>query len=286
MLLNLIKPPKAPGFSRRLPPSLPLLLVTSLFLSVPALPGDGNLRSSSPEEPKAPIVHSPSRDELMEQALPFNLPEGQWGTAASGTAGRTYQVHDSTYAGEQAEPTPGLVKASRPQWDIYRNQDKSTFTRLKRAELLSLASQLAGYLVMDVSDVWKDPNAPPGTRWENLKDAWRTAPTWDDDGYGYNYIGHPYTGAFTYNLMRSQGSSALTSWLFSYSQSLIWEYTLEATVEHPSIQDMLITPNVGSLLGEGIHRLTGKMRENGLSRKEKLLITILNPGYVLNNGYH
>ena len=73
--------------------------------------------------------------------------------------------------------------------------------------------------------------------------------------------------------------------LFSCSQSLIWEYTIEALEEQPSMQDLLITSNVGSLIGEGCHRLTVKMRKNGLTLPEKIFISIINPGYVLNNGY-
>ncbi len=169
--------------------------------------------------------------------------------------------------------------------ELFRNQNASTFDRLKRAEALSLSSQLAGLAYLQAIDVWDSGHRPFADYKTNLKRAWTSAPKWDDDHFAFNYIGHPYTGSFTYNLMRSQNASPLASWLFSCSQSLIWEYTLEATEQQPSIQDLLITSNVGSLLGEGAHRLTAKLRENGLSLPKKILLTIINPGHVLNNGY-
>jgi hypothetical protein len=169
--------------------------------------------------------------------------------------------------------------------ELFRNQNASTFNKLKRAEALSFASQIAGMAFLLSVDVWETGRRPLADWRGSLHRAWTTAPSWDDDDIEFNYIGHPYTGAFTYNLMRSQDASPLVSWLFSCSQSLIWEFTIEALEEHPSMQDLLITSNLGSLLGEGSHRLTAKMRKNGLSLPEKIIVSIINPAHVLNNGY-
>lgn len=175
--------------------------------------------------------------------------------------------------------------ASFVEADFLRNGDASTRVRLQRAELLSLSSQLLVLGLLQAGDAWHTGHRPFSDARDSLRRAWTKPPLWDEDSYFYNYIGHPYTGAFTYNLMRSQKASPLASWLFSCSQSLIWEFTFEATEQHPSIQDLLLTSNVGSLMGEGFHRLTGKMRKNGLSRKEKILLLLINPGHVLNNGF-
>jgi hypothetical protein len=167
----------------------------------------------------------------------------------------------------------------------YRNQSISNFTRLKRAEMVSLGSQFAGMALLQAADAWHTGRRPFANAGKNLRRAWTTAPEKDNDSYFYNYIGHPYTGSFTYNLMRSQNASPLASWLFSCSQSLIWEFTFEATEQHPSIQDLLLTSNAGSLIGEVSHRVTARLRKNGLSTKEKILVLLINPSHVLNNGF-
>jgi hypothetical protein len=61
---------------------------------------------------------------------------------------------------------------------------------------------------------------------------------------------------------------------------------LEAVAEQPSIQDMLFTSTLGSALGEVTHRLTIRMGRNGFSIAEKIFASILNPAYVLNNGFN
>ncbi len=180
--------------------------------------------------------------------------------------------------------TPIAFVRSEQDFEV-RNGSASNIKRLQRAELISLSAQILGMGALQAADAWHTGRRPFSDTSDNLRRAWTTAPAWDQDSYFYNYIGHPYTGAFTYNLMRSQNASPVVSWLFSCSQSLIWEFTLEATEQQPSVQDLLFTSNIGSLMGEAFHRLTNKMRENGLSWKEKLLILVVNPAHLLNNGF-
>lgn len=189
-------------------------------------------------------------------------------------------------AGKPMEPPPKANPQYIGEAEVFRNQYASTFTRLKRAEALSLASQLAGLAALQAVDVWDNGHRPFADYKNSLRRAWTEGPSWDDDPAGFNYIGHPYTGSFTYNLMRSQAASPLASWLFSTSQSLIWEFVLEATEEQPSGQDLLITSNVGALIGEAFHNITLGMRENGFSLTEKIIVFIINPAFVLNNGFN
>ncbi|MET0517186.1 MAG: DUF3943 domain-containing protein [Nitrospiraceae bacterium] len=51
------------------------------------------------------------------------------------------------------------------------------------------------------------------------------------------------------------------------------------------MQDLLITPIVGSILGELVFRATQEMRKDGLTTGEKVILTVINPLYVLQNGY-
>ncbi len=110
-------------------------------------------------------------------------------------------------------------------------------------------------------------------------------PVWDKDHWYINYIGHPYQGAYYYNNMRSQGATVLESALFCLGQSFLWEYVWEGGMEQPSIQDLIVTPVFGSLLGELSHRAALRMGKNGYRWYEKVIICVINPTYAINNGF-
>lgn len=67
-------------------------------------------------------------------------------------------------------------------------------------------------------------------------------------------------------------------------QTLMWEYFLEAGFEQPSINDLIVTPLAGIVIGEAIHRLTLHLRKGGYTPWEKVLIIAINPLFVINNG--
>ena len=132
------------------------------------------------------------------------------------------------------------------------------------------------------------------TRWQddylqdavsNLEDAYSEAPVWDEDHWEINYVGHPYAGSLYYNTIRAQGGNALQSFVFSAFISTSWEYLFEATAEQPSIQDLIVTPIAGAIIGELTHQATLHMQKNGYNIVEKICVTIINPMHVLINGY-
>ena len=132
------------------------------------------------------------------------------------------------------------------------------------------------------------------TKWEesyiedarsNFNRAFSKAPVWDEDHWEINYIGHPYAGSLYYNTIRSQGESVFHSFIFSALVSTSWEYLFEGAAEQPSIQDLWVTPVVGSILGELIHQATSSMKHNGYSIWEAAFVTIFNPMEVIQNGY-
>lgn len=132
------------------------------------------------------------------------------------------------------------------------------------------------------------------TKWEegyiddatsNFNRAFSEAPVWDEDHWEINYLGHPYAGSLYYNTVRSQGGTIFHSFVFSALASTTWEYLYEGMAEQPSIQDLIVTPIVGSILGELIHQATSKMKSNGYSFWEAAFVTIFNPMEVIQNGY-
>ena len=132
------------------------------------------------------------------------------------------------------------------------------------------------------------------TKWEegyiedatsNFSRAFSEPPVMDEDHWEINYIGHPYAGSLYYNTIRSQGGSVFQSFMFSAFVSTGWEYLYEGAAEQPSIQDLIVTPVLGSILGEAIHQTTLSMKSNGYSIWEAIFVTIFNPMDVIQNGY-
>ncbi len=100
-----------------------------------------------------------------------------------------------------------------------------------------------------------------GERWKEKVSA---GPVVDKDDWMINYIGHPLSGAAYYTVARHSGAGIMKSFGYSVLMStFFWEYGLEAFAEVPSIQDLIITPLIGSLMGEGMYYLENKIRDNG-----------------------
>jgi hypothetical protein len=176
---------------------------------------------------------------------------------------------------------------SEPQVYRFRNQDASIWKKMGRAELFIGGTELIcmGILMALPKEVTKWEPGFMNDAMRNIKRAFTTMPENDEDGWGFNYVGHPIAGSLYYNSIRSQGATIFQSFLFSFAQSAFWEYVIEGAAEQPSLQDMLITPIFGTLLGEASHVATLKMRRNGFNWIEKITVIILNPFYPVNNSF-
>ena len=119
----------------------------------------------------------------------------------------------------------------------------------------------------------------------NLQRAFTEVPAWDKDGFQTNYIEHPYAGSFYYNCIRNKGGSFFQSFGYAAIGSTLFEYVTEGMFEQPSIQDLVTTPVLGSLMGEGVHKLTMRLSRNGFTLPEKVIVLIANPSYWLNHGF-
>lgn len=91
-------------------------------------------------------------------------------------------------------------------------------------------------------------------RW--FDNIFKKGPEWDHDLFIFNYILHPYAGAVYFMAARTCGFNFWQSFLYSACISTFgWEFGIEACMERPSYQDLVLTPVVGSLMGEGFYRL-------------------------------
>jgi len=89
-------------------------------------------------------------------------------------------------------------------------------------------------------------------------------PVVDSDDWAVNYIGHPVSGSYYYVWGRQAGLDWQESFILTVLMSTVyWEYGWESFAETPSTQDLIITPILGSLLGEGTNYLYNEVRANG-----------------------
>lgn len=94
-----------------------------------------------------------------------------------------------------------------------------------------------------------------------------THPHWDEDRAVVNYVLHPYWGGAYYVRARERGLNRQQSFWYSALLSSIFEFGAEAMVEQVSYQDLVVTPVVGSVLGEYVF---WPLRERVLRKEEPL----------------
>lgn len=96
----------------------------------------------------------------------------------------------------------------------------------------------------------------PSTWKYNIQKGWE----WDNDRFGINFIGHPYSGSYYFNIARSNGYNFWQSFPFAVEGSLLWEYFGENT--RPSINDIINTPVSGAFLGEVMYRVSSNILDD------------------------
>lgn len=181
--------------------------------------------------------------------------------------------------------------------DYYKelnNRDKTDYLLTSTGTLISLMLIGVGLLYIMPSSV---------TNWNkqgfhDLADNWwdnvSGGPVWDKDNWFINYVAHPYWGAVYYMQARNAGYSEFDSFLYSaFASTFLWEYGVEAFAEKPSIQDLIVTPVLGSLLGEQFYKMSNHIKMNheevyGSKFLGYTFLTLMDPLYLLINktGLH
>ncbi|WEK18250.1 MAG: DUF3943 domain-containing protein [Candidatus Pedobacter colombiensis] len=116
---------------------------------------------------------------------------------------------------------------------------------------------------------------------ENLKlSSW----AWDNDSFTTNQLAHPSHGSIFFNSFRSNGYSFWQSIPATIAGSYIWETAGEN--QAPSKNDFLNTSFGGVIIGEIVHRLSGKLinnRRRGFRRHvNETMALLINPA----NGFN
>jgi hypothetical protein len=104
-------------------------------------------------------------------------------------------------------------------------------------------------------------------------------PEWGDgDPWWLNWGGHALLGADHYLMARNSGWSWYASVAFTTFGSFVWEYVTEGIFERPSAVDLIITPIVGTILGELRYLAFRHVRKHWPRRwYAYLVLTLLDP---------
>lgn len=145
----------------------------------------------------------------------------------------------------------------------------------------SIAGHIAVYIAKDDFD-WS--KAVSLTKY---KSTFTELPKIDEDHWSWNYELHPYMGSLSYLCYRNRKASPWESAAGSALNSVIYEYIIAGGTQQPSLNDMLVTPIAGSLLGEGLYQLKKYViRDKYLSTFDKILLTIIDPVEVFYFGFN
>jgi hypothetical protein len=116
------------------------------------------------------------------------------------------------------------------------------------AFLIGYQLALTGVLYVLPEDIteWSEREKSRGA------DAWLDNvghPEFDEDSWAMNYLFHPYWGASYYIRARERGFGEVFSFFYAAFASAAYEFGVEAFFEKPSIQDLIVTPVAGALIG-------------------------------------
>lgn len=172
----------------------------------------------------------------------------------------------------------------------FKNKNRNLYTETRNLSFLMAGAVGLLWVLPESVSKWNKHEIRQKGFLNKFKDNIKSKPVKDKDDWAINYIGHPISGAAYYNIARGLGYDKLESFGYSVLMStFFWEYGFEAIAEKPSIQDLLITPVIGSIMGEAFFQLSEKIQnENngkvlGSKKMGQLALFLLNPAQSISN---
>lgn len=178
------------------------------------------------------------------------------------------------------------------------------------AAVSSLLPAVEGVRIPDWNGVWIDtgllfgsqfvaagiiytmPDSVSGWNSEQRKNSFKkyarnvSDPVFDKDKFYINYVLHPYWGAAYYIRARERGLNKIPSFMYSTLISAMYEFGVECFMEKPSIQDLIVTPIAGSLVGAFLFepwRESIRQKET-MPWYDHVALVVTDPIGVLSNG--
>ncbi len=223
------------------------------------------------------LLSAPAMANEVEYLIPTNLlvdPLAQPGNRSTG-------VLLPEYDNLEAIPADQVITEYIPWSLVAPRQSATDWKGLRRdsAYILGLHWAIIGILYVGPESVsgWTDEK-----RDDDLTKKWKSnvqTVVWDEDDDFVNYVLHPYWGATYYTRGRERGLSPWGAFGFSALHSSLYEFGTEAFFEEPSIQDLIVTPVLGSLLGIYFEKVRDKikLRERTRNWRDNTLLVLTDP---------
>lgn len=251
--------------------ALPLTLLLFLFLATTAF------ASENAEQEVFPSIGTPEFNEMYYQKMKVLTVDTRDTEACSEVAGDLYGLNRISAAQyeifcdtDNENPLVSVFIPDEAQNDYgvhirFSDLTEREQTLVRQTRNMSVvAIGLIGVLFLVPEEMQGWGPGDMDNLGEKYVDNVTTRPEWDGNKWYYNYIGHPISGAAYYQVARHAGFNRAESFAYSvFMSTIFWEYGFEAPFEVPSIQDLIITPVVGSLLGEFFFQKAKSIRENG-----------------------
>lgn len=173
----------------------------------------------------------------------------------------------------------------QPEGIWFKNAN-STIKRFAYSQAILWPSANAGHLYLYIRDEQLG-NLSNIYSLKTYKKTFTLPPVWDRDSISWNYGVHPIMGSFSYLAYRNRRAHWAEAFAGAAINSAIYEYLIAGGTQQPSINDMIVTPVFGSLLGEGIYQLKKRcLRNSHLNFIEKVFITLTDPFEVFYYGFN
>jgi hypothetical protein len=173
---------------------------------------------------------------------------------------------------------------SQPEGIWFKSTD-NTLKRFAYSQAILWPSSLAGHFYLYAKE-GELGNLSGQYSLKMYRRTFTLPPVWDRDSISWNYGVHPLMGSFSYLAYRNHRAHWAEAFAGAAINSAIYEYVIAGGTQQPSINDLIVTPVLGSLLGEGIYQLKKKiLRDPHLNFFEKAVLTITDPFEVFYYGF-
>lgn len=197
----------------------------------------------------------PGQETLSTVSIPGSLPEsgvtaGYEPPGARNIEPRVRKAPFTDYSGSSSVPVAEAEAVAPPLHTAVEEDRTPDWNGIWRDTGLLIGSQFGAagliFLMPESVSNWSS---------EQKKDSFKkysanvVNPVFDKDKFYINYALHPYWGATYYIRGRERGLDKASSFVYSTLMSAVYEFGVECFFEKPSIQDLIVTPVAGSLLG-------------------------------------